>query len=94
MATFNEESYLRRLENVREAMKRYRARLKKDKVRWNQELDKKRDWLRDKLEKIHEDPDKLKVYLERNRNNVACFRAKNKIADYIIEEALLTDVLE
>ena len=43
MATFNEESYLRRLENVREAMKRYRARLKKDKVRWNQELDKKRD---------------------------------------------------
>lgn len=94
MASFNEASYLRRLENVREAMKRYRARMKADKERWNEELDKKRDYMREKLAKIHDDPLKLEEYLKNNRRNVAYFRAKNKISEYIIQDALLTDVLE
>lgn len=96
MSEFNEASYLRRLENVREAMKRYRARLKLDKVRWREELDKKRDFMRDKLEKIYNDPVRHTEYLERHRRNVAYYRARNRITDYIIQEAIEegADVLE
>ena len=96
MSEFNEASYLRRLENVREAMKRYRARLKLDKARWREELDKKRDFMRDKLEKIHNDPVRLTEYLERQRRNIAYYRAKNRITEYIIQEAINegADVLE
>lgn len=91
---FDEEAYLRRLYNVREAMKRYRARLRMNPERWAEEEMKKYEWNRQNVEKIRQDSSKLCVFLKKNREAMTALRARVKIANYIIKEALLTDEFE